>query len=351
MSLEVIVSLLVNSVGAFLLATILALGVVFVLRVRDGRLRVALLSLPFAKLVFDLARGVPDTAFLWAGPMVPETRSVLVGVGIGAPFALRLHIVMRALAQGREYALSVGDYVVDACRRADPLCLPLLACALCLPASMLLARRCWGTVVFERERRRLRLQASRARRVRLGLRVVDVYEGPSPHPTPFSGGLVRPYVCIPDPLSTRLSAAEHCAILEHELAHVRTYDVLVLMWMGILSDLFWFVPGIRVLARHVAHACELCADDEVARRGAQPVALASALVLVAQTVRQANTFAPIATAAPHRSHIAQRVDRLLAATTPVSGSRSRRILRIALGWFVFAVTAQTIMISALGGSY
>jgi BlaR1 peptidase M56 len=351
MTLAVIVSLLVNSIGAFLIASIIVLLAVRVFRLRAGRLRVVLLSLPFAKLLFDVLRGLPETSFLWTNGLTPDNRSVLVGAGVVAPFGLRLQVVMRAYADGREYVLSMGDFVVDACRQASPTYLPLLAAALCLPAALLLARRVVSYSSFARDRIRLRRHADSAEQIASGLRTVDVYQGPSPCSVPFSGGVLRPYVCIPSQVASKLSNSERRAVIEHELAHIRAFDVVLLSCIGVLTDIVWFVPGIRAMARRVAGACELCADDGATNRGVDRLCLASALVRVAEALRVAQPTTPLTAAGRSSQELTRRIHRLLEPMPSAVVSLRHRILRVALGAAALLIVTHTVFISVLGGSY
>lgn len=351
MTWAIVVSLMVNAVGAFLIAAGIVLLYMRVVRPKSSRLVVALLTLPFVKLVYELARGLPSSAFLWTDGVVPETRSVLVGAGFTAPFALRLHIVMRALADGREYVLSLGDVVVDACRTTSPLCLPLLSAILCLPAAILVLRRVACFIAFERVRRTEQARATTVTHVGRGCRRIAVYEADAHCGVPFSGGLLRPYVCIPSRISKVLSTEERAAVVEHELAHIRHFDVLILAFVGIVTDVFWFVPGVRSLGRRVAQACELAADDAASRNGAGPAMLASALVRVAGALREERLRMPVTAAGRDRHHLQSRVRRLLDGRVIIATGRNRVILRTIAAWIGFAVAAQTVLMSALGGAH
>lgn len=79
-----------------------------------------------------------------------------------------------------------------------------------------------------------------------------------------------------------MKPAELHAVLRHELAHVRSGDVLLFALLGVASDLLWFVPGVRVLTRHIHDVAERAADTTAVRGGADPIALARALVSVAE---------------------------------------------------------------------
>ncbi|MBL8744549.1 MAG: hypothetical protein JNK04_25750, partial [Myxococcales bacterium] len=76
-------NLLLNAIPAFAVALAFSWGISRLLRIPPGRAQLALAVLPYAKLAYDLAGGIPDHAFLWqraAG--VPRDIGVFqIGVG------------------------------------------------------------------------------------------------------------------------------------------------------------------------------------------------------------------------------------------------------------------------------
>lgn len=113
---------------------------------------------------------------------------------------------------------------------------------------------------------------------RAGVRRVDVYlDQEERSGTPWSAGILRPFICFPAATWTAMSAAERRAALAHELAHVSEHHLLVLLLVGSCRDLFWFVPGIGRAERAVRAGCERAADARALRR-CSPLELASALV-------------------------------------------------------------------------
>lgn len=344
----VIVSLMLNAIGSFAVGVLVVLSVAAVFRIREGRVRVALLCLPFLKLVVDLARSATDVS--WIGVVPSGPRSLAVGLDLAPPLALRVQVLLSGLVEGKQRVFSAGDFVVDTCLQSAPALLPLLAIALGLPSAVLLGRRLWCYAAFEKARRRHRSHASRVERVVLGWRSVDLYEAPSTVSVPFSGGILKPYVCIPESIATRLSASEYRGVVQHELAHIRFCDLALLTAVGVLTDVFWFVPGIRALAKSLAFACELCADSHATRQGIPHSVLASALVRVAESMSVRPLGAPVTPIGSSRGQLVQRVHRLVRKPRdPGPPSRARLLLFDILRWSAFAVAAQSVYASVLGG--
>src|SRR5450755_3284038 len=77
---------MLNAVGSFWLALVVAFIVLRIGRGRAGVLAEFALLLPFAKLVWDLVHGIPSSSFLWASEHGVQQRigSFRVGVGVTA---------------------------------------------------------------------------------------------------------------------------------------------------------------------------------------------------------------------------------------------------------------------------
>src|SRR5205807_386644 len=113
----------------------------------------------------------------------------------------------------------------------------------------LVARRVAGWAAFEAARRRDRRRCELIGRERVGGRTVEIYVSLGFLGAPFTGGVLRPYVCLPATTLADLSADEQAAALAHELQHVRTLDVLQGALIELLGDLFWFLPFYGTLGR------------------------------------------------------------------------------------------------------
>src|SRR5262249_5069672 len=128
------------------------------------------------------------------------------------------------------------------------------------------------------ERRAVKERAILAGRRRAGFRRVAIFVAGGLGGSPFTGGILAPFVCFPRGVWDALSPAERRAAIAHELAPVTEHHVLLTTLAGMVRDLFWFVPFIGAAERRLREACELAADARAVRCGVVPAVLASALV-------------------------------------------------------------------------
>ena len=272
-------NLLLNALFSFAVAWALARVALLSMRAPPGRVETALLALPFAKLLLDFLRGVPAGSFLWlrARGVDQDMGSFRAGVGIERGL-LKIDMALEALSAGAHYPQSAADLLAVGVSRHIGGWAPAAAVAvIAVVALVLLARRAaaWRSVAS------LRARLERAGRLgwrRAGLRRVDVFlDVEERSGTPWSAGIMRPFICFPAATWTAMSAAERRAALAHELAHVTEQHLVLLLLVGVCRDLFWFVPGIGRAERAVRAGCERAADARALRR-CSPLELASALV-------------------------------------------------------------------------
>ena len=337
-ALEIAFALAVNAAVSLWVAWALVLLVIRLGRVGPGRLRVALLALPPLKVVVSLVRFVPDEAFLWAY-LDGASRSageLMVGLGL-SPWRAHLLVVFRAVVGETSYPASIGDLSADLLTRLHRGLVPLLAAAAILVAAVRLARRFDAALALARWRRLASQTASALPSRRAAGRLVQILVTDEPADgAAFTGGLLRPFICLPRRSWDRLDAEERHAVLGHELAHVRWADATLLALVRAVTDLLWFVPGSGRLARQLAVAVELAADDGALAGGARPLKLASALL-------RSISPAPAAAIGAAGGALQQRVRRLL-NPQPSRPSWGARAARLALA----AVAANTILLSVLG---
>jgi beta-lactamase regulating signal transducer with metallopeptidase domain len=206
----------------------------------------------------------PDSAPAAASPshdavMVWIARGWIIGVGL---FALRLAFGLAMLAQLRR-------------RRLEP-----------LPAA--LVNR------FDALRRRLGIQRV-VRFCECGLVAV-----------PAVIGLMKPVVLLPMRALTGLTPEQLDAVIAHELAHVRRFDVIANLFQIVGETLFFFHPAVWWLNRRIRADREDCCDDVAVSVSGSHVGLARALVDM-ESWRAVPTLALAVNGSP----IAARVARLL----------------------------------------
>jgi hypothetical protein len=99
---------------------------------------------------------------------------------------------------------------------------------------------------------------------------------------PCLGGLIRPYVLLPAGWLDGAGADRIDAVLAHELAHARRWDLPVIVVQRVIEAVWWFHPAVWWLSRSLEHRRERCADALAARATGNRLALADALESVAR---------------------------------------------------------------------
>ncbi len=308
----VVFNLLANAAGSFLVAWLMVRAALFVFRPAPGRARVALLGLPFVKVAFDLARGVPDHSFLWLRARgVPQDLGAF-RVGFGLQWIIpKVELRLGALSAGMHYPQSGADLIAAALTKKVSPWAPfgVAALSLLVSAALLTSR----VLAWRRATRDLRAAARGAvikGHHRVGLRTAAILVAEGLEGSPFTGGIFAPYVCFPRLVWDALTPAERRAAIAHELAHVADHHLLILTFAGLVRDLVWFVPFLGKAEARLREGCELAADAGAVRRGVVPAVLASALVR-ARELMVGRPVAGAATLAAHELSLVTRVNRLL----------------------------------------
>jgi beta-lactamase regulating signal transducer with metallopeptidase domain len=157
--------------------------------------------------------------------------------------------------------------------------------------------------------------------------------------TPFTAGLLRPIVWLPQALLAQLPVDQVRAILAHELAHIRRLDWL---WNGLqcgIESLLFFHPAMWWLSRRVRQDREHACDDLAVEVCGDGLALAEGLAALA---RAGWTAHPVVLAA-NGGALVQRIRHIL-SQPPAGGGRIWRgpafaALLLAAG-MLFAMQAE-----------
>ena len=169
-------------------------------------------------------------------------------------------------------------------------------------------------------------------------------------PSPQVTGWRRPLLLVPRGLSATLATAELDAVLLHELAHVRRGDLRWNLLQRVVLALLWFHPVAWSLQASVARERERCCDALAVRHGAQPTALACALVKLAE----AGARPTLAMAMSQGGALVERVRGLLEPAQAAATPRRRAALALAISLAcVFALGAGRLALAdpALGEFY
>lgn len=91
--------------------------------------------------------------------------------------------------------------------------------------------------------------------------------------SPFSGGILKPYVVVPKKTWEQLDENSRNVILSHELTHIRSGHIMLLTVMKLLTFLWWINPLVYVcqglLREDIELACDECtiAHTGITRQG------------------------------------------------------------------------------------
>lgn len=347
-------NLLLNSAFSFLAGVLIVLGCLWIFRVDNSRWKLALLSLPFIKILWDLGfRRIPVTSIVNSGinplELPPKHQNLIIGAGF-SQYGPELNVVFSANAlDGKSYSTSIPDYLYAWMTKNFGQEIPaFLLIAILSVALCLIVQRIWNIVRFEIKRRRNRKSNLFLEHISLQYRVIDVYASENYQGTPFTGGVLRPYICFPKNILEVLDPDEKKAVLKHEVAHITHWDLLVTLLIKSLGDILWFIPGYRYLCHKIDSLREILADKTAVKAGASAPHLASALIKLREIPEE--NHQPILYSAFFRekSLLKVRVEHLLKEKS----SNSRFGWKSAwMKWIVTAGTASAVMIATFGGNH
>jgi beta-lactamase regulating signal transducer with metallopeptidase domain len=102
---------------------------------------------------------------------------------------------------------------------------------------------------------------------------------------PCCGGLIRPYVVLPEADLDGPAGESLTWALRHELVHLERNDAAIAHLKALALMLFWFHPGVWWLARQLGWWCEASCDQRVVHRWGHAKSYALALLDYAQRSR------------------------------------------------------------------
>ncbi|MCU0659977.1 MAG: M56 family metallopeptidase [Polyangiaceae bacterium] len=307
-------NLTVNAVGSFVGSLAMVAPWQRAVERRSAGWGAVLFLLPPAKVLLDLIRGIPGDSFFWRqlDGVIQEVGVLQMGASLRAPLLPSIELHLGAQAENCTRSQSIAEPIAAWLSREAGASVPsLMGVALATTAGALLLRRALTALRWRRELEGLRLsslllETREARRQQVEVRASLQHQG-----APFVVGGLHPWVCIPLSLWQALTPAEREAVVLHELAHLERLDALALGLLGVVADLCWFVPGLRAWCRRASVQIEVAADQRAVQRGADPCALASALVRSVEITRA--SFAPSLGLIRPGPSLSRRVHLLLAA--------------------------------------
>jgi beta-lactamase regulating signal transducer with metallopeptidase domain len=140
---------------------------------------------------------------------------------------------------------------------------------------------------------------------------------------PIAFGLVRREICVPTRALLRLTPEQQDSLLAHELAHLVRRDPTWLLLDGVFSAVFFFQPLNWLVRRRLRTLSELACDTWAVATLGDPVALAGCLTEVAGWTRAGVQPVLAASIGGRRSHLGQRIERLLDGSAAAADGHAR----------------------------
>jgi len=95
-------------------------------------------------------------------------------------------------------------------------------------------------------------------------------------------GILRPVLCLPTGLASRLSDSELHSIIAHELCHIRRRDNLAALIHMAVEAIFWFHPLVWWIGTRMVDERERACDESVLNLGGEPQAYAEGILKVCE---------------------------------------------------------------------
>ena len=160
---------------------------------------------------------------------------------------------------------------------------------------------------------------------------------------PLTAGFLRPRVFLPASWPG-WSADKRCAVLAHELSHVRRGDFLWTLLAELNICLYWFHPLAWVARRQLAAVAEQASDAAAVARLGSKTAYASILVEIAARLQQRRRVALPSVPMASANGLARRVEQIL--RLPSAGPHLGRRLPAVAALALLALFAGTVELGA-----
>ncbi len=162
---------------------------------------------------------------------------------------------------------------------------------------------------------------------------------------PVVVGIVKPMILLPPALLCGLDPNQVAAILSHEMAHIRRYDVIVNLLQRVVEALLFFHPVTWWISRRVSIERENCCDDLAAAcMGRLPYAgalLQMAELCIGNDRRRTAALATLSATGENSTDLGYRIRRLIGAEETTRVGFTRRSFSIGLA-MVSLVTVSLV---------
>ncbi|MEO8292106.1 MAG: M56 family metallopeptidase [Actinomycetota bacterium] len=286
----------------------------------------------------------------WGGPRA----TIAIGLGALLGIASSLIVLLLAVVDPPDLPASDIPTVIGRCVDAAGQFFahpvghwPRIIAVLALLA--LGARLAYAVAATLLDARRTRTDLARIGIPREGFTVVE-----SPEPMAFTVGFHRRIVVVSSGMLSELTGEERAAVLAHEHGHVRGWHTALWVVAQIVVRAFGFFPPARIATRFLVLGLETAADDAAVGEIGDPVAVARALLRLAEGSGSGHG-APTSALGGSESDVVTRVRRL---THPDAGTQGWRplgslvtvttILLVTSLLLVLPATKRTVSAAAQG---
>ncbi|MFM9962440.1 MAG: M56 family metallopeptidase, partial [Planctomycetaceae bacterium] len=294
---------------------------------------------------------MPSTAtpaFVGVEPSLSESHPVVAVEAVESPIVLP------------ERSVGDRDHWHPLSARAGYTWAPQIALLYFACCGLLLARLIRGTWVAHRLRRMSTtvsddslIATLQRQSTELGLRVLPRIAWCAEVSIPLVIGVLKPMILLPAAAATGLSPDQLQALITHELAHIRRYDLLVNLVQRVVESMLFFHPAVWFISRRISNEREQACDELVLSTGCERLRYADALVRMAElssSLRRLGTSAPatsLAASGANSSEFKRRVLKVLSVPT-ASQLRPSRIALLAIVALILGVTisASRLRLSA-----
>ena len=178
---------------------------------------------------------------------------------------------------------------------------------------------------------------------RLGLRKEPLVALCQKVTVPVVVGILKPMILLPPALITGLGTDQLAAILSHEMAHIRRYDLLVNLLQRVIEAFLFFHPITWWISRRISIERENCCDDLAARATGSlsyvDVLLKMAEVCLSNDAHGKAALASLAASGRGKTQLGHRIRRLIGAEQPAR-----------IGWSRAAIAATVAVMLSTGVS-
>ncbi|MGZ6452461.1 MAG: M56 family metallopeptidase [Bdellovibrio sp.] len=311
------------------------------------------LLLPFVKVLYDFMNGVPRNSILiqQINPFKVQPGFQNLSIGLGGNYWGPIFQAIFTVKDeaNNQFSASAGDYLFFWLSNKNPYLPQIILITLVSISTFYFLRRFFEAIRFEVIRRIDRKSSIILAKEKINFRSVEIYISNRFYGTPFTGGVLKPYICIPHETYTKMKSEEVTAIIAHELGHIRKFDVIFTILIQFIGDFFWFIPGYRWLSRQIDQLGELVADQFVTKKGVRGEHLASALITLKEIENTPNNFILYSAFFREKSLLKIRIKSLLGEAYELKerfGWNYRSVRIVFSIWIIKAV-----MISSLGGNH